>query len=333
MFNSSHCRAAEDPHLFKYLPLHAGNATLRIAVDGWLVYEQAVVVSPGPASAQNSDLGGSALALPTAGQPATLVITVKDAASNTLDMPCKLFREHLTIDVAPAANVSFVDTSALGICELTVTYLRAGTHTVSLSTPTDGIDAVFEFVGDGNSVSREVEVSAGIMLHADPVRSLRPEGRAATAAAACGDDIVLFGGADARRSYAGDTWRFRDNGDDALFTFATPLLVTGGEAAGPFTERLMLDTATLIAKGQLRSDCTDLMFASASGMPLPYWLDPVPGCNAERTVIWLQLPDGENVTMYHGGTRPVRLVTFALHLGGVHYSIAGSCCAPRQRQS
>ena len=56
----------------------------------------------------------------------------------------------------------------------------------------------------------------------------------------------------------------------------------------------------LISAGQLRADCGDLLFTTQDGTPLKYWLDPIPGCSAPNSVVWLQLLSSDDVRMFHG---------------------------------
>jgi len=51
-----------------------------------------------------------------------------------------------------------------------------------------------------------------------------------------------------------------------------------------------LDTANLIARGKMRSDCGDLRVTLSDGQTLlPYWIDPAT-CNTNKTVIWTKVP-------------------------------------------
>jgi hypothetical protein len=298
--------------LFKYVPVEAGKAMVKIKHNGELLYESDIHVAAGPPSAQHSIIGGSILMSPTAGQPATLVIEAKDAAANTLDIPCEEFQERLLVEINPDVDVTYFPTDKLGFCELVIEFRQAGKHTINITTSMDGLDYSYLFPDGRNTVVKTVAVASGVILMANSVSGISPEGRIATAAASCSGDLVMFGGADARRSYVYDTWRFSSK-EYSVFTFQTPIRVSGGTATAKFTLGLTLNTKKMIQAGQMRSDCEDIMFVSKAGEALKYWLDPLPGCNAESTLIWLQLPNGENVTMYHGGTAPVRTLD-PLHL-------------------
>jgi hypothetical protein len=295
----------DDVMLFKYMPLATGNAIIRITQNGEMLHETGVHVAAGPPSAQHSIISGSALVAPRAGQTATLTIEAKDAANNTLDILCGEFQERLSIEFKPEAKLDYVATNKPGFCELIVDFQQAVEHTLNITTSIEGLDSSYLFPEDRNTVIRTVKVSSGVILMANTASGVAPEGRTATAAASCSGDVVLFGGADARRSYVYDTWRFSSK-RNAVFTYRTPIHVSGGEAPAEFTVGLTLDTKKMIQAGQMRNDCDDLTFVSTAGETLKYWLDPLPGCNAATTLIWLQLPNGDNATMYHGGNAPVR---------------------------
>jgi len=65
--------------------------------------------------------------------------------------------------------------------------------------------------------------------------------------------------------------------------------------------RVVLDTASIIAGGKMRSDCGDIRFTDSDGTTLlPYWIEPGT-CNTPSTVIWVrvpQIPAGSLKTIY-----------------------------------
>ncbi len=51
---------------------------------------------------------------------------------------------------------------------------------------------------------------------------------------------------------------------------------------------VVMDTATLISDGKMRSDCGDLRFVDEEGNALPYWI--ADGCNTPETLVWVVVP-------------------------------------------
>jgi len=52
---------------------------------------------------------------------------------------------------------------------------------------------------------------------------------------------------------------------------------------------VILNTATLISQGKMRSDCGDIRFALANDTLLSYWIES--GCNTTTTRIWVKVPN------------------------------------------
>lgn len=67
---------------------------------------------------------------------------------------------------------------------------------------------------------------------------------------------------------------------------------------------LFLDTATLIQRGKLNPDCSDLRITAGDGTtPLSYWIKK--GCNQSKTEIWIKAPflplvRGRKLYLYYG---------------------------------
>merc|ERR1711959_205497 len=61
-----------------------------------------------------------------------------------------------------------------------------------------------------------------------------------------------------------------------------------------------LNTKELVDQGKMKADCSDLNFKSATtGANIPYYISPVPGCNAVETIIWLN-PGEKEIDMTYG---------------------------------
>ena len=53
---------------------------------------------------------------------------------------------------------------------------------------------------------------------------------------------------------------------------------------------IVVDTASLVKAGKMRSDCADLRVVDPAGDTLPFWIDNTPGCNNAQTVVWTKVP-------------------------------------------
>jgi hypothetical protein len=59
-----------------------------------------------------------------------------------------------------------------------------------------------------------------------------------------------------------------------------------------FQVPVVVDTASLIAQGKMRSDCGDLRFVDQSGAVLPHYIEKEPGvnCGSSTTWVWVRVP-------------------------------------------
>ena len=68
------------------------------------------------------------------------------------------------------------------------------------------------------------------------------------------------------------------------------IIVQSAETLKDYQLRIVLDTASLIAKGKLRGDCGDLRFTLSDGVTkIPYWIEK--GCGTISTIVWLRVPE------------------------------------------
>lgn len=146
-----------------------------------------------------------------------------------------------------------------------------------------------------------------------------PGPRFKPAAAAAGDNLVLFGGAGQDQEYLGDAWVLPAAADARhALGFRKTITAAHGRGAGleASTVRVVVNTAELVDAGRLGPSCADVRFeapapSSAGGAAagagggastpttsaavttvLTHWLDPRPGCGAANTVFWVRLPAG-----------------------------------------
>ncbi len=80
-----------------------------------------------------------------------------------------------------------------------------------------------------------------------------------------------------------------------------------GNTLTDYQVQLVIDTASLISQGKLRSDCGDLRFtylySNGTEVEIPYWIES--GCNTANTIIWIKVPEipasgTATVYMYYG---------------------------------
>lgn len=79
----------------------------------------------------------------------------------------------------------------------------------------------------------------------------------------------------------------------AIWQYRAPITITeqSGSDLSCYQVRLTIDTASLIAAGKLKSDCSDLRFTDANGKMLVHWLDTENSqCNSANTVVWVKVP-------------------------------------------
>jgi len=63
---------------------------------------------------------------------------------------------------------------------------------------------------------------------------------------------------------------------------------------------LTVNTKELVDQGKMNADCSDIRFTSVTtGANIPYYISPVPGCNAVETTIWLN-PWEKQIDMTYG---------------------------------
>jgi len=92
---------------------------------------------------------------------------------------------------------------------------------------------------------------------------------------------------------------------DAAWSWRSPVTVTeqSGRAVTDYTVEITLDTASLVAAGQLEADGRDLRFTDDAGGLLGHWVEA--GMNTAATTVWVMVPTlsgggSIDLWMYHG---------------------------------
>ena len=82
--------------------------------------------------------------------------------------------------------------------------------------------------------------------------------------------------------------------------YRRPITVTAGSNGMPsnYSIQIVLDTASLISAGKMRSDCGDIRFYKSDGTPLSYYIEPNT-INTSSTRIWVLDPDSLSANSSH----------------------------------
>jgi len=136
-----------------------------------------------------------------------------------------------------------------------------------------------------------------------PIDDVTPSARYESVMAAYGGDVYVWGGASADKSYLNDMAKMKtwvDVKTDS-YGYMTTLKVSGASETSAVIP-VNMNTAALIASGVLRSDCGDLkMVDPETHVVLQYWIDPLPGCNNERSTVFVEVPKAPmSVQVFHG---------------------------------
>ena len=125
-----------------------------------------------------------------------------------------------------------------------------------------------------------------------------PEARFEHTMVTVNNTAYVFGGARKDKTYLAETWRL--TADGVQYAFRSRVAVTGGPLPRAATLALLVNTAALADLGLLRPDCADLLFLTEGGAELKFWVDPLPGCGANDTIVWVHAPRGaEALYMYY----------------------------------
>jgi len=90
------------------------------------------------------------------------------------------------------------------------------------------------------------------------------------------------------------------------FRYRIPIIIqeNSGNNLTNYQVNLIIDTASLISAGKMRSDCGDIRFTyvypDGTEVKIPYWIEPNT-CNTNSTKIWVKvpyIPANGNVTIY-----------------------------------
>ncbi|QDZ22519.1 hypothetical protein HOP50_08g50620 [Chloropicon primus] len=112
-------------------------------------------------------------------------------------------------------------------------------------------------------------------------------------------DIYVVNGWGASKDFVESVWRYEPDLEENTWRYRSKLSFSSVPShALSFT----VDTKSLIGQGKMNADCSDLIFKSSStSSNVPFWVDPLQGCDSDKTTIWLR-PTEKECYMYYGNT-------------------------------
>jgi len=182
-----------------------------------------------------------------------------------------------------------------------------GLYTVAVTYPTVG-DFTLEVTLAGEALfSGPVTVTGPMVRSVDQLTYAFPEARFEHSMVSFEDDLYVFGGAKADKTYLDSLLKFDLAMEaDTLFWNYKRQVTVADLPDKEFNVELYVDTAALIAAGKLKEDCADLRFFTDAGDSLSYWVEPAgapAGCGVvgAETAVWIKVPTGmDQFWLYYG---------------------------------
>lgn len=290
------CGRFGDVYLFSYMPTEARNGQLTISSGGNKLVDSSVSVVPGAISAKNTVVKGHLMAA-EAGVPTTIVVEPKDAFGNAMVGSTDysdVFQYSLTDSSGNAyASKVTVEKEAGQTYKFTVTYPEADEVYLALYV---GLTIMEGF-------PKTVTVSQPQMRQAVNYGAA-PAARFEHTMESHGSNIYVFGGATQDGSYAGDTWKWNNADVDDDWKYRRTFDISG--LTGAYVAEFTLHTKELINEGKMKPDCSDILFLTAAGVELDYFMAPRGrelGCHCKKgTTVYVSLPSSavDEFHMYYG---------------------------------
>jgi len=228
-----------------------------------------------------------------AGVTATFDVVAKDVESNRIYTGGERSKVAVAVSGGTTASVSITDLGT-GKYQVMIVYPHAGTFTVNATVGGSSIYA-------GECVVSEFQARDVVTY------STKPSVRFEHSMVEYQGDLYAFGGAAKDKTYLSETWKYDMTSTSTAYAYRQMVAVKGVTAA--YNVEVVVDTASLIAAGKMRSDCLDSLFlTAASSTPLGYWIEPAgtpSGCGSANTRYWVSVSDSLGFAFYYGNPKPV----------------------------
>ena len=177
-----------------------------------------------------------------------------------------------------------------------------GTYTAKVLAPSPG-RYLLDIAGPCGAGECRIPGSPfNISVEAAPFRKILAEGpgeRYKSMLTSYKGDVYVINGWAKNKESLNDVWRYEPDLAESTWNYRRKYTFTSAPGhAIAFT----VNTKALIDHGKLNADCSDILFKSAStSSSIPYWIEPLPGCNSAKATFWLT-PSEKDIYMYYGNT-------------------------------
>lgn len=288
-----------------YTPKQCGTVSIDVKVDGQSVPNAPFNVIVGPStetSTVNSVASGVGPSV-VAGLASSFTIHAKDAYGCQRSTGGDTFDVLLTRISSASGLMKGSDAVTVSV---PVTDNGDGTYEACFTAPASG-DYIID-IGRSNAAGTAKEAISGspfmVTASAAPWRSTvvagaSPAARYEHLSVVYGANMYTFRGYGANKAALTDAYMLPLSSGTS-WAYRQKLTITGMASAHEM--RVIVDTASLVAAGKMRDDCTDVRFVTASGhVDVPFFMDPVPGCNSKYTNFWFTTTTANtDVYMYYG---------------------------------
>jgi hypothetical protein len=244
-----------------------------------------VRVTAAAADALRSELLASMRYETLVGVPSSVTLQAKDAFGNAADVGGEEWA------VSPSSGIHVTGVTDYGNGKYQVAFVA--------SAPSASSASVTLAVNGGEQNSGALPVSGQSFSGLD-VRMFGlqkgdgvPGQRVEHAATAVGSNLFLFGGVDgAEKTYNAQLWK---GGFAGPFTYGSRVVTVAAAAAEADTSRIGALTKLTVdtTDSHINADCSDLRLTDAEGRQLAFWIDPIPGCKATDTALYVKGLVGE----------------------------------------
>mmetsp|Transcript_35126 Transcript_35126/g.48730 ORF Transcript_35126/g.48730 Transcript_35126/m.48730 type:complete len:831 (-) Transcript_35126:206-2698(-) len=291
------CNYFNDAYIFSYVPSVVGETTLTFAINEDLIYTAPVTVYPGVISG-NSKVSGAGMSMAEAGVLTHFQIQAIDSQGNLID--------DLSDDEVRMVNVDVYNVIADNMQHRKVssvhldTIVEGGLIHIYMIFPHEGTFGVNVTVMEESIKFAEVEVFPPTPRSPQIFATNLPEERFEHSATSVDNIMYIFGGAKKDKTYISETWKLSMNG--FVFSYRSEVNMKGDYDVSR-TMPLLVNTSAYFEAGFMQATCADMLFMSSDGVVMKHWIDPLPGCGSEETIVWVQVTNANNFFLYYGSPK------------------------------